>query len=102
MLSVKTAELGENVTLHCTAFQTQSHNVFWYKQSIGFVPLMVASRVNEIVTVNPSFNSRFTVDKEKLVAFNLEIRSITKDDEAIYFCRDGIIWSGIFLSVKGT
>ena len=102
MLSVKTAELGENVTLNCGALQTQSRAVYWYKQSLGFAPVTLASRFNEIVTVYPPLNSRFTVDKEMLVAFNLEIRSITKDDEAIYFCHDGNSWSGIFLSVKGT
>ncbi|CAL8307270.1 unnamed protein product [Arctogadus glacialis] len=101
LLSVQTAERGDNVTLHCAALQKGTCNVYWYKQSLGFVPQTVASKVNDSVTVYPRFNSRFTVDKGFL-ALNLKIRSITKDDEAIYFCQEGLSnsWSGIFLSVK--
>jgi hypothetical protein len=102
---VQTAELGDNVTLHSAALQTVTCNVYWYwyKQSLGFVPQTVASKVNDSVTVYPRFNSSFTVDKGFL-AFNLKFRSITKDDEGIYFCQDGLSdsWSGIFLSVKGS
>uniref|UniRef100_A0A8C5FCK9 Ig-like domain-containing protein n=1 Tax=Gadus morhua TaxID=8049 RepID=A0A8C5FCK9_GADMO len=103
LLSVQTAELGDNVTLHCAALQKGICNVYWYKQSLGFVPQTVASKVNDSVTVYPRFNSSFTVDKGFL-AFNLKIRSITKDDEAIYFCQEGLSdsWSGTFVSVKGT
>uniref|UniRef100_A0A8C5FA65 Ig-like domain-containing protein n=1 Tax=Gadus morhua TaxID=8049 RepID=A0A8C5FA65_GADMO len=92
-----------NVTLHCAALQKGICNVYWYKQSLGFVPQTVASKVNDSVTVYPRFNSSFTVDKGFL-AFNLKIRSITKDDEAIYFCQEGLSdsWSGTFVSVKGT
>ncbi|XP_030224832.1 uncharacterized protein LOC115552674 isoform X2 [Gadus morhua] len=101
LLSVQTAELGDNVTLHCAALQKGICNVYWYKQSLGFVPQTVASKVNDSVTVYPRFNSSFTVDKGFL-AFNLKIRSITKDDEAIYFCQEGLSdsWSGTFVSVK--
>ena len=103
LLSVQTAELGDNVTLHCAALQKGICNVYWYKQSLGFVPQTVASKVNDSVTVYPPFNSTFTVDKG-VIAFNLKIRSITKDDEAIYLCQEGLSnsWSGTFVSVKGT
>ena len=105
LLSVQTAELGDTVTLQSAALQTVTCNIYWYwyKQSLGFVPQTVASKMNDSVTVYPPFNSRFTVDKG-VIAFNLKIRSITKDDEAIYFCQEGLSnsWSGTFVSVKGT
>uniref|UniRef100_A0A8C4ZVM8 Ig-like domain-containing protein n=1 Tax=Gadus morhua TaxID=8049 RepID=A0A8C4ZVM8_GADMO len=101
-VTLSVTELGDNVTLHCAALQKGICNVYWYKQSLGFVPQTVASKVNDSVTVYPRFNSSFTVDKGFL-AFNLKIRSITKDDEAIYFCQEGLSdsWSGTFVSVKG-
>uniref|UniRef100_A0A8C5C321 Ig-like domain-containing protein n=1 Tax=Gadus morhua TaxID=8049 RepID=A0A8C5C321_GADMO len=102
-VTLSVSALGDNVTLHCAALQKGICNVYWYKQSLGFVPQTVASKVNDSVTVYPRFNSSFTVDKGFL-AFNLKIRSITKDDEAIYFCQEGLSdsWSGTFVSVKGT
>uniref|UniRef100_A0A8C5FAW3 Immunoglobulin V-set domain-containing protein n=1 Tax=Gadus morhua TaxID=8049 RepID=A0A8C5FAW3_GADMO len=109
-LSVSAAQVRhQNVTmlamLFSAALQTVTCNIYWYwyKQSLGFVPQTVASKVNDSVTVYPPFNSRFTVDKG-VYAFNLKIRSITKDDEAIYFCQEGLSnsWSGTFVSVKGT
>ena len=100
-LTVKTAELGDNVTLYCTVLRAKIRNAHWYKQSLGSVPQKVASNVNQSVKVYPPFNSSFTVDETKFIAYNLKIRPITKGDEANYFCEEGDSWNGIFLSVRG-
>ena len=100
-LTVKTAELGDNVTLNCAVLKPHKINAHWYKQSLGSVPQKVASKVNQSVKVYPPFNSSFTVDETKIIAFNIKIRPITKGDEANYFCEEGDSWNGIFLSVRG-
>lgn len=103
-VSLKTAELGDNVTLYCR-LDTNMHDrniLHWYKQSLGYVPQMVGAKVFGRVTIYSPFNSSFTAEK-KGPDFTLTIRSVNKEDEANYFCTEQYTkdWIGIFLSVKG-
>ena len=93
------AELGDKVTLHCGG-KKENINILWYKQSIGYVPQKVALIVDEFSEIIPPFNSIFTAAKSDM---DLNIRSVSKEDEANYFCQDHYSknWSGLFLSVKG-
>ena len=50
-LTVKTAELGDNVTLYCIVLRAGIRDAHWYKQSLGSVPQKVASEVNQSVKV---------------------------------------------------
>ena len=34
----KTAKLGDNVTLHCEVLNEYKFILYWYKQSLGFIP----------------------------------------------------------------
>ena len=99
IVSLKTAILGDNATLHCGA-EKESRNIVWYKQSIGYVPQKVALIVEEYSEFSPPFDSIFTAAKPDM---DLNIRSVSKDDEANYFCQEHYSknWSGLFLSVKG-
>ena len=100
LITVKTAELGDAVTLHCAALPDDKERLYWYKQSLGYVPQTVAAKTYVKMTLNPPFRLRFTVGLD----FNLIIRNVTKGDEGNYFCQQGVLnsWNkGTFLSVKG-
>ena len=100
IVSLKTARIGDTVTLHCGAREENRTSLFWYKQSIGYVPQKVASIVSRHVTFFPPFDSSFNVNEPDI---DLNIRSVSKEDEANYFCQEHYSknWSGLFLSVKG-
>ena len=99
------AELGDKVTLHGRGMKKENKEdkIDLYKQSHGYFPQTVARSVLGIITIYPPFNLTFTVE-EGVSDFNLIIQSVTKGDEANYFCRQQFSdsWTnGIFLSVKG-
>ena len=99
-ITVNTAELGDTVSLDCAALPDDLGRIYWYKQSLGYVPQTVAAKTYEKMTFNPPFHLRFTVGSD----FNLTITNVTKGDEANYFCQQGVLnsWNkGTFLSVKG-
>ncbi|XP_056456569.1 uncharacterized protein LOC130390563 isoform X2 [Gadus chalcogrammus] len=98
----KTANLGDTVTLHCGALNESIFILNWFKQSLGFIPQVVANRIYEKINY-PSLNSRITVGEG--TDFNLIIRDINKEDEANYFCNQGTHYknnwkTGTFLTVK--
>ena len=104
-LYFKKAELGDTVTLNCTVLKKQNINeeLYWYKQTMGYNPQMVASRYYT-TKIYKSFMLRFKVGNGS--TFNLTISNIKKEDEASYFCKQGgqylNIWNnGVFLTVKG-
>ena len=103
-LYLKKAVLGDTVTLDCTVLKEHiNEEIYWYQQSLGYNPQMVASRFYKS-EIHPSFTSRFTVGEGS--NFNLTISNLKKEDEANYFCNQGrqqkSIWSnGVFLTVKG-
>ena len=96
------AEHGDKVTLNFRVMK-KDDKFDWYKQSHGYVPQTVARRVLGIFFFFPPFNLTFTME-EGVSDFNLIIQSVTKGDEANYFCRQRFSesWTnGIFLSVEG-
>ncbi|CAL8332697.1 unnamed protein product [Gadus morhua 'NCC'] len=102
-LFFKEAKLGDTVALDCAVSQDEefSQHLFWYQQSLGHNPQMVARRY-QTSFISPSFMSRFTAGKGS--NFNLTIRNVKKEDEANYFCNQGGIYqhtwnNGVFLTV---
>ena len=103
------AKAGDTVTLDCTVHQQNINHwlpVFWYKQSLGYIRQIVASRASRSLksTIDSLYKSRFTVGEGS--NFYLTISNITKEDEANYVCDQGgqylNIWKdGVFLTVKG-
>ncbi|KAK0147675.1 Immunoglobulin kappa variable 1-12 [Merluccius polli] len=103
LVFLKSAELGDTVTLHCEVFNGYQLVLYWYKQSLGRIPQMVAGKVFASKTIYPPFESRVEVGDG--ADFNLTISRINKDDEANYFCNQGSqyssIWqNGTFLTVN--
>ena len=103
LVFLKTAKPGDTVTLHCGALNESIFILNWFKQSLGFIPQVVANRVYEKMYY-PSLNSRITIGVG--TDFDLIIKDINKEDEANYFCNQGTqyknIWkNGTFLTVKG-
>ena len=105
LVVLKTAELGDNVTLHCEVSNEYDFVLYWLKQSLGRVPQVVANKVFGSKRIFPSFESRVEVGDG--TDFNLTISRINKEDEANYFCNKGgnnfeSIWqNSIFLTVIG-
>ncbi|CAL8307636.1 unnamed protein product [Arctogadus glacialis] len=102
LVFVESAGLGDTVTLHCESKNTVSSYLYWYKQSPGFFPEMVASKIVESITSKPHINLAST-EGEGVCVFHLIIQNVTKGDEANYLCqiysRDK--WNNVtFLSVK--
>jgi len=103
-LFLKTADLGDTVTLHCAVLSAKTKVVFWYKQSLGYFPQVVASTTYESRTIYPPYESRVTLGEG--TDFSLTMRNVIKEDEANYFCSQGHYgdqnWNNsTFLSVKG-
>ncbi|CAL8332984.1 unnamed protein product [Gadus morhua 'NCC'] len=99
---VESAGLGDTVTLHCECGDMDSNYLYWYKQSPGCLPEIVASKLFESITLKPQINLTLT-EGEVVCVFHLIIQNVTKGDEANYFCqpysRDK--WNNFtFLSVK--
>ena len=102
LVVLKRAELGDTVTLHCEVLN--SFVLYWYKQSLGRVPQVVANKAFGIKRIYPPFESRVEVGEG--TDFNLTISRINKEDEANYFCNQETnyerIWQkGTFLTVIG-
>ena len=103
LVSMESAGLGDTVTLHCEAKDKNVNYLYWYKQSPGYFPQMVASKSYGSITMKPHFDLRFTME-EGASDFNLILQYVTEGDEAYYFCSQSSLYSWdncTFLSVKG-
>ncbi|XP_013122886.2 signal-regulatory protein beta-2 isoform X2 [Oreochromis niloticus] len=107
LVSVKTVQLGEPVTLTCALPEgLQSGEVHWYKQNHGdTLKLIMTSFKSTPPEYGPAFSkSRFKVDKDNNFS-NVTILKTVQEDEGIYHC--GLTewirtnWSGTYLFVKG-
>ena len=100
-LSLTKADIGDTVSLHCASMNGTIKVLYWYKQSLGYIPQVVASAIYGNPTIYPPYKLRV-----KLVKGKLTMRDVKKEDEANYFCQQGIDenknWNnGTFLSVNG-
>ncbi|XP_034161613.2 uncharacterized protein LOC117597651 [Pangasianodon hypophthalmus] len=100
-----TADVGDNVTLHCFRLQEEITDSFvWYKQKVGHKPCLMVT-VQHGLNYEDEFKSpKFSIEKEKK-SCHLKIANVEPSDEAMYYC--GYInfvtrfTNGTFLSVKG-
>ncbi|CAI5652793.1 unnamed protein product [Oreochromis niloticus] len=107
LVSVKTVQLGQPVTLTCALPKgLQSGEVHWYKQNHGdTLKLIMTLFKSTPPEYGPAFSqSRFNIDKDNNFS-NVTILKTVQEDEGIYHC--GLTewirtnWSGTYLFVKG-
>uniref|UniRef100_A0A3P9KC47 Ig-like domain-containing protein n=1 Tax=Oryzias latipes TaxID=8090 RepID=A0A3P9KC47_ORYLA len=99
-------KVGEKVTFNCSLTADESRFVQWYKQSPGKIIETVASGAySNVKLLKPFINQSLQVNNSKDEMF-LTITSVTKEDEAEYFCQGGGEYllgfkAGFLLTVKG-
>ncbi|XP_062282214.1 novel immune-type receptor 13, partial [Scomber scombrus] len=104
-ISLTVAELGDNLTLTCPIFEEEAGLFYWYKQSFGYMFQTIAmGSFGKIPLKTPFNDSRFNVTKGNTHYF-LNIRNVSKEDEATYFCQAGSAYvmnfiNGTHLAVK--
>ncbi|XP_031159125.1 uncharacterized protein LOC116052506 [Sander lucioperca] len=98
-------KVGGNVTLQCPLSEMEGKFFSWYKQPLGYMPQTVATGTYTQPKLIGQFNNpRFKVTEGNAQYF-LNIRDVSKEDEATYFCMNGTAYSssfatGIFLAVN--
>ncbi|XP_053486923.1 signal-regulatory protein beta-1-like [Ictalurus furcatus] len=102
---VITADVGENVTLHCFRLgENNNEPNIWYKQKVGHEPCLMVTVLTEPDYEDEFKSPRFSIEKEK-GSVHLKIANVEPSDEAMYYC--GVVkfmkvfGKGTFLSVKG-
>ncbi|KAM9470121.1 uncharacterized protein Hap1MRO34_012190 [Clarias gariepinus] len=102
---VITADVGDNVTLHCFRLHEDNSGVIvWYKQKTGREPRVMVT-VHEQPNYGDEFKSpRFSIERGKQ-SCHLKIANVQPSDEATYYCgfRQFLttFGNGTLLSVKG-
>ncbi|KAF4094134.1 hypothetical protein AMELA_G00009670 [Ameiurus melas] len=100
-----TADVGENVTLHCFRLgEDNSGSIVWYKQKVGHEPRVMVTVLQQTSYEDEFKSTRFSIEKEKR-NYHLKIVNVEPSDEAVYYCgfrkfltRFG---NGTYLLVKG-
>ncbi|XP_029580597.1 uncharacterized protein LOC115169277 isoform X1 [Salmo trutta] len=103
-----TVQLGDSISLSCLFADNKRFQVlYWYKQTIGQMPHVVAAITDSSKPVlSGKFNNlRFKVDKAEDVS-HLIISNISTSDEATYYCAVGTKYqmdyrNGTFLATNG-
>uniref|UniRef100_A0A3B3DF98 Ig-like domain-containing protein n=1 Tax=Oryzias melastigma TaxID=30732 RepID=A0A3B3DF98_ORYME len=99
-------KVGDTVTFNCPVTGDESRFIQWFKQSLGKIIEVVATGSYSHVKLSGPFNNQhFQVKASEDQTF-LTITSVTKEDEAEYFCQVGgeylqVFKVGFLLTVKG-
>ncbi|KAL6118802.1 sirpd [Pungitius sinensis] len=106
---VKSASVGENVTLHCFYNTQVAMHFSWYRQTFGGGPQLVSnfykhdepSKIYHWLSKNP----RYSVQRAEGMN-HLNISDVQLSDSARYFCGSSHsniaeFGDGVFLSIKG-
>uniref|UniRef100_A0A3Q3N481 Ig-like domain-containing protein n=1 Tax=Mastacembelus armatus TaxID=205130 RepID=A0A3Q3N481_9TELE len=107
LISLTEVQLGDDITFTCPVSDNEGQFFYWYKQSLGYISwYKVAAGILGVIKLSEKFqDSHLTVTKGDNQYF-LNIRNVSKEDEATYFCQNGTAYSqttinGTFLAVKG-
>lgn len=91
-------DLGGKVTFNCNAPEKDLTFFHWYKQPLGQMVQMVASRIYGKESMSENFkDSRFKATSENSQYF-LTITNASKEDEATYLCHAGTTSSHKFIN----
>ncbi|CAI5652769.1 unnamed protein product [Oreochromis niloticus] len=86
-ISLTVVKLGDNVTLTCALSETDRGLFYWYKLNFGYMVQTVTGGSFDKISFQIN-NSRFSATKVGKV-LSLNIRNVSKEDEATYFCQAG-------------
>ncbi|KAG7328835.1 hypothetical protein KOW79_007009 [Hemibagrus wyckioides] len=100
-----TADVGDNVTLHCFRVGQESTGaIVWYKQNIGHEPRVMITFQHEPNYEDDFRPPKFSIGRDKTNC-HLKIANVEPSDEATYYCGRRkfltVFGNGTFLSVKG-
>lgn len=87
--AIITANLDENVEIHCSHSESSYLNMLWYKQernSVGLLLIVYAYGTSDPVNEENFSKSRFELKKSANERGTLKISNVTPADSAIYFC----------------
>uniref|UniRef100_A0A3Q3GRK9 Ig-like domain-containing protein n=1 Tax=Labrus bergylta TaxID=56723 RepID=A0A3Q3GRK9_9LABR len=88
-ISMTVVEPGEDFNLTCSITGLKAGLFYWFKLKFGYMVQTVAAGSFGNVKVGEQFkNSRHTVTVKENLYF-LNIRNVSKEDEATYFCQAG-------------
>ncbi|MED6240704.1 hypothetical protein ATANTOWER_026258 [Ataeniobius toweri] len=103
---IRTAKVGESVTLRCSCQHNAVTYLFWYQQSLGGKPLIISKRMkySTEILISPAYENRFQVVAQPGVN-DLIITNLQPLDSGMYYCVilefNAIEFGrGIFLHVK--
>ncbi|XP_076595893.1 uncharacterized protein LOC143326230 [Chaetodon auriga] len=97
-LPLTVAELGDNLTLTCPAPDDKTGFFYWYKLNFGYMVQTVAGGALSKISLQGQFNNtRFTVTNVNTV-YTLNIKNVSKEDEATYFCQGGTAYVMKFMN----
>ncbi|XP_061580837.1 uncharacterized protein LOC133446779 [Cololabis saira] len=97
--SLTETKLGDNVTLSCRPSDSERSLFYWYKMNFGHMIQRVLMGSFNKLTLEAQFqNSRYDVKKVGN-GYALEIKNVSKDDEATYFCQVGAAYTMEFINV---
>ncbi|KAI5624921.1 putative immune-type receptor 13 isoform 1 precursor, partial [Silurus asotus] len=99
------ADVGDNVTLHCYRLQAdKSGSIVWYKQNAGEKPHVMVTVQHDISYEDEFKPPKFSIVEDQRNG-HLKIANVETSDEAMYYCgyrkfltRFG---NGTYLSVRG-
>uniref|UniRef100_A0A3Q2QEC0 Ig-like domain-containing protein n=1 Tax=Fundulus heteroclitus TaxID=8078 RepID=A0A3Q2QEC0_FUNHE len=105
---IKTAKVGETVTLSCSCKHDSVTHMFWYQQSLGGKPHMISKRMKQSTEaeISSAYEKRFQVLARSGGSVNdLIITDLLALDSGTYYCvvlRNAVIefGQGVFLHVK--
>uniref|UniRef100_UPI0037E71A8C uncharacterized protein n=1 Tax=Semicossyphus pulcher TaxID=241346 RepID=UPI0037E71A8C len=88
-ISMTVVEPGDSLTLPCSFTGDEAGLLNWYRLKFGYMVETVAAGSFDKISLEEQFeDSRFTITKVDTLYF-LNIRNVSKEDEATYFCQAG-------------
>ncbi|CAJ1058987.1 uncharacterized protein LOC117817690 isoform X1 [Xyrichtys novacula] len=97
-ISMTVVQPGGDFSLSCSVGMNKAGLFYWYKLKFGYSVQKVAGGSFQTLKLEEQFeNSRVEVSQKDTVYF-LNIRNVSKEDEATYFCQAGTAYEMIALN----
>ncbi|XP_059201633.1 signal-regulatory protein beta-2-like [Centropristis striata] len=97
-LPLTVVELGNTLTLSCSVFGNEGGLFYWYKLQFGYMIQIVAAGSLKKIQLEGQFNNPKLSIKKNNAQYVLNIRNISKEDEATYYCQGGSAYKMEFIN----